>query len=276
MKLSVFYEHIVTAAAQTGKSVMEICEMVHGYGIHGVDIEAIRIEKNESEVMKQLENGNLIVNCVYAFFDFGNNPDCSQGFELVNTAKRVGAQKILVIPGFIKTTDDLNTSLNNMKEVLIKVCEYAKNEGITVGMEDFDDISAPFATTNQLLWFMENVPALKCTFDTGNFLYSEEDVLMALHQLDDYIGDIHCKDRSLEIKEGEEPKLTVEGRKLYSSPVGYGCIPMKELVTYFLKKGNDRCFTIEHFGSRNQLEDIEKSAKWLIDLERKLSLISVR
>lgn len=270
MKLSVFYEHIVEAATQTGKSVMEVCEIVHGFGIHGVDIETIRIDHNELEVMKQLANGNLTVNCVYAFFDFGNNPDCNRGYELVNTAKRVGAQKILVIPGFVKPTDDIYTSLNNMKEVLIKVCEYAKNEGITVGMEDFDDISAPFATTDQLLWFMENVPALKCTFDTGNFLYSEEDVLAALDQLDDYIGDIHCKDRSLEIKEGEEPKLTVKGRKLYSSPVGYGCILMKEIVTHFLKKGYDRWFTIEHFGSRNQLEDIEKSAKWLIDLERKL------
>lgn len=270
MRLSVFYEHIVEAATQSGKLVAEICELVHGYGVHGVDIEAIRIEKDEAEVMKQLADGNLKVNCVYAFFDFGNNPDCNKGFELINTAKRVGAQKVLVIPGFIKPTDNLNKALNNMKEVLIKVCDYAKNEGITVGMEDFDDISAPFATTSQLMWFMEHVPDLKCTFDTGNFIYSEEDVLMALHRLEDYIGDIHCKDRSLEIKKGEEPKLTVKGRKLYSSPVGYGCIPMKEIVTYLLEKGYDRCYTIEHFGSRNQLEDIEKSAKWLLDLESRI------
>jgi sugar phosphate isomerase/epimerase len=268
MKLSVFYEHIIEASGQTGKTVEEICRIVRGYGIEAVEIDAARLDKNEDELMEQLEHGDLKVICVCAFFDFGRDPDYEKGFDLIRTAKRTGADKVLVIPGFVKPGDAPEALLENMKRVLSKVCDFAKSQGVTVGMEDFDDCSAPFSTTEQLLWFMENVPGLRCTFDTGNFLYSEEDTLDALHRLEGYISHVHCKDRSLAEKAGENPKLTVKGRRLYSSPVGHGCIPMKEILTYLIGKGYDGTFAIEHFGSRNQLEDMRQSAKWLRDLEQ--------
>lgn len=270
MKLSVFYEHIAEASAQTGKAVSEVCEMVHGFGIDGVDIDAARLEKEKSEIMEQLEQGRLKVNCLYAFFDFGINPDDAQGYKLIDTAGEVGAKNVLVIPGFIKSAEDRNAALENMKKALLGLCAYAKTKGIAVGMEDFDDVSAPYATADQLLWFLERIPDLKCTFDTGNFIYSEEDVLVAYNRLESYIGNVHCKDRSLEYKAGEEPKLTVKNRELYSSPVGYGCIPMEQLVKQLLQKEGDRCFTIEHFGSQHQLADMERSARWLLELEKKV------
>lgn len=273
MELSVFYEHIVEAAEQTGKSIPEICKMVYDFGIHGVEIDYSRLKDKEEEITKLLKNAGLYINSIYAFFDFGYLSDVEPGYELLNTANRVGSNRVLVIPGFIKEGDDSTLPLENMKQALIKICKEAKTKEITVGMEDFDDKVAPFATIGQLLWFMNNVPNLTCTFDTGNFMYSEEDALEALGNLRNYIGHVHCKDRSLEEKDGEEPKLTIKERKLYSSPVGYGCIPMKEIITKLLLDGYNGPFAIEHFGSMNQLEDMKKSAVWLYDLEKQVKVV---
>ena len=77
------------------------------------------------------------------------------------------------------------------------------------------------------------------------------------------IGHVHCKDRTFEVKKGETPKATVKGREMYSSPVGSGCIQMKEIVEKILASGYDDYFAIEHFGSCQQLQDIETSAAWL-------------
>ena len=146
--------------------------------------------------------------------------------------------------------------------MLKKVCIYAKEKDIMVVLEDFDDKIAPFATAKQLTYFYENIPELYCAFDTGNFLYSEEDALEVLPLFIDNIGHVHCKDRSFDVKEGEIPKATVKGRNMYSAPVGNGVIPMKEIVNRILAKGYHDYFAIEHFGSLNQLKDMELSAGW--------------
>ncbi|BCN30099.1 sugar phosphate isomerase/epimerase family protein [Anaeromicropila herbilytica] len=274
MKLSVFYEHITEAVSQTGKSMEEILAEVAKAGIRGVEIEDRRLMNEEECIMRQLRKKGMEVNCIYGFFDFGNHPEIDKGMTLLDMAGRVGAKKVLVIPGFIREGEDRELALENMKNVLAVLCREAENRGIQVGMEDFDDSIAPFATTKQLLWFMENVPGLTCTFDTGNFLYSEEDALDAFEALRPHIASVHCKDRSLEYKEGEEAKITIQGRRLYSSAVGSGCIPMKEIVSELLQKGYESSFAIEHFGSMNQLEDMKASAKWLLHLE--LSIKSER
>jgi len=45
------------------------------------------------------------------------------------------------------------------------------------GLEDFDDDSALFARSDELLRFLEQVPALGCVFGTGNFIYTGEDAV---------------------------------------------------------------------------------------------------
>ena len=78
-----------------------------------------------------------------------------------------------------------------------------------------------------------------------------------------YYGDFKAVDNlSFTVKEGETPKATIKGRDMYSAAVGSGVIPMKEIVEQILAKGYHDYFAIEHFGSINQLKDMELSAKW--------------
>ena len=132
-----------------------------------------------------------------------------------------------------------------------------------VVLEDFDDKIAPYCNISGLKYFMDHVEGLRCAFDTGNFLYNEEDSFEALPKFIDKISHVHCKDRTWKKKEGEVPKETIRGRKMYSCAVGSGCIKMKEIIEKLIENGYDDYFAIEHFGSLCQLEDMLKSVEWM-------------
>ncbi len=67
-------------------------------------------------------------------------------------------------------------------------------------LEDFDDAPAYYKDAAGLEFFLAHVDGLKCAFDTGNFLYSEEDSLEVLPKFLGQIGHVHCKDRTFEVK----------------------------------------------------------------------------
>lgn len=146
---------------------------------------------------------------------------------------------------------------------MIHLLEKAKEYHINVLMEDYDDLPAPFATAEQVKWFLDRLPDLGCAFDTGNFLYSEEDVIDAYELLKSRIKYVHCKDRSFTPVDGEEPKSTVLRRQMYSAATGSGIIPMKTIIAMLKRDGYEGTYAIEHFGSVNQYRDIKRSAEFM-------------
>lgn len=274
MKISVFYEHIAEAAVQEKKSIKEICEIVSSYGIAAVEIENTRLINEKEAIMKILNETGLTVSCIYGFFDFAHSSDWKSGIEMVDLAEKINVKKIMLIPGFLEEDEFLpsiyNKKVDKMVSALRSICNYAKEKNIMVVLEDFDGREAPFATSEQLLYFLNNIPDLQCAFDTGNFLYSEEDSLEILPLFLNKICHVHCKDRTFKVREREVPKATVKGRNMYSCAVGSGCIQMKEIVKRILENGYDDYFAIEHFGSLNQLKDMEASAKWLKEFDHEI------
>ena len=271
MKISVFYEHIAEAAVQENKSVEKICEKVFSYGISAVEIENTRLIKEKDFILNVLNRSGLSISCMYGFFDFAHEDSIQGGIDMVNLADELQIKKVMLIPGFLKKYEFLpgiyKKRVNKMISTLKSICEYAEKKNIITVLEDFDGKEAPFATSKQLLYFLDHIPNLLCAFDTGNFLFSEEDSYRVLPLFLNRIGHVHCKDRTFVRREGETPKATVKGRDMYSCAVGNGCIKMKEIVEEILKTGYDDYFAIEHFGSLNQLEDMRNSANFLENLE---------
>ncbi len=264
MKISVFYEHILEAANQSSMSVLDVCRAVNSYGITGVEIEDKRLLEHDGEAAGILKQADLEISCIYGFFDFAHKDDVKDGYKIVDLAKRNGAKKVMPIPGFVKGYQcAAGIEVERMVSALTAICGYAKENGIMAVLEDFDDKTAPYCNISGLKYFMDHAEGLRCAFDTGNFLYSEEDSFEALPEFIDKISHVHCKDRTWKEKEGEVPKETIKGRKMYSCAVGSGCIKMDEIVKEIIISGYDDYFAIEHFGSLCQLRDMEESAKWL-------------
>lgn len=268
MKLTVFYEHVREACRQSGKSLAEVAEILKANNIMGVEMDYMELTE---ELASELRACGVPIYNVYCHFDWGNQPaEDSENAEWVEVLKRLDRLDIhsmLVIPGFIQPGQDYEMMRINMLEGCKLLCKRAAKMGISVNMEDYDDSVAPYATYEGVRWFLDGVSELGCAFDTGNFLYSDENVLDAYEVLKDRITYVHCKDRSLAIKPGENPKATISGVDMYSASVGSGVIPMTELVNKIRALGYDGVWAIEHFGSQNQLSDIVKSAEYLNGFE---------
>ncbi|MNO28431.1 Inosose dehydratase [compost metagenome] len=266
MKISVFYNHILTASEQTGESVEQVLNQVREFGIDAVELDLEEVKPGKEELKKQLQQAGISVASMYAFFDFGNAPDAEPGFRFIDTAEYLGASRVLVIPGFIEESEgpeERENALNHMAGVLREMCDYAEQKSIIVTMEDFDDSRAPFSSSEELLWFMQQIPKLRCTFDTGNFIYRGENELEAFEKLKDKIVHVHCKDRSLDEHSGGTPKICTNGTKLFPSPVGYGCISIDEILHRLTADGYNDTVALEHFDATDELSYMQKSAQWL-------------
>ncbi|KGE20162.1 xylose isomerase [Paenibacillus wynnii] len=266
MKISVFYSHILVASEQTGLTVTDVLKQVHEFGIDAVELDLDQALPDKEEMKERLERANISVASMYAFFDFGNDPNVEPGLKFIDTAAFLGAGKVLVIPGFIEEsagTEERDNALQRMVGALQVMCDYAEQKNILVTLEDFDDFRAPFSTSGELLWFMEQVPKLGCTFDTGNFLVLGEDELEAFEKLKARIVHVHLKDRSLDEGNGGVPKITTDGTRLFPSPVGYGIIRIEEILNRLKANGYRDTLAIEHFDAANELSYMEQSAEWL-------------
>ena len=275
MELSVFFNHVVVAAEQSGLSLEDTAQKCLSWGITGLEIMNTELQQpGTQEKLAVLCRAGMHVNSMPAFCDFGHCPNEEEARRVIDLAVSIGSDKVLAIPGFIteQEKESREAMLQNMVCVLRSMCEYAGQKGVTVGMEDFDGKEAPFSTMEGLLWFMEQVPGLSCFFDTGNFLYSEQDAWQAYTKLKKYIRhEIHCKDRGEQDRGGEKPKITLSGRPMYPAPAGSGVIPLRDILTDLLTTTDfDGSLAIEHFDSCRCLQDMEESARWLNQLLREV------
>lgn len=266
MKISVFYDHVRKAAGQCGLPIEEILARAKGWGISALECSVDDFKGREKAFARTLSDVGMAVSSVHAFFDFGDKADAEGGRALVDAAAYFGADKVLAIPGFLRGADPASRGreIDRMAVALSDLCAYARTRKIAVTLEDYDDTSSPVASADGLLDFFSRVPDLRCTFDTGNFMFNGHDELEAFARLSGRVVHVHCKDRSLAGAAGDEAKLAADGRTLYPAPVGAGIVKMERIVGLLRGSGYDGYFAIEHFGANDQLSFIERSAAWLM------------
>ena len=294
MALSVFYEHVQEAALQTGRPVQDILKEIRAAGICAVELDFTEF-LTHPETAGMIREAGLKISSFHQNFDFGKKYAAGMhlGRKMIDTAKRLGVEHVMIVPGFLEPEEgrELNQKsgsydetaayleglsvVRSMREALVELTEYAAERGIRVSVEDFDSYTSPVARLNPIKWFMEQIPGLEHTLDTGNYAFSNEDARDAFEVLKEYVGHVHCKDRGeeaeseAEIREalglsGDEALTHRKGMK--PVPVGDGYLPIAELVESLKKEGYRGYLAIEHFGAPDQLEYMLKSAAFLRDL----------
>ena len=270
MKIAVFYHHLCEAAAQTGLPLADILDQSREAGIEAVDLDLA--QPNFDDAVREIRAHGLCVSSLYHNYDLGLDPKTAR--RHVETARALSLRSLLVAPGFLTDADSLwlktagsrdetwrrmsaLPAVRHMKDGLQAMTELAGD--IAVTLEDFDGIRAPYATRDELAWFLREIPALRLTLDTGNFAFSDEDVLQAWDELHSRIAHVHCKDRTAE--SGFEGRRVCRG--LAACAVGSGYLPMRELLDKLRAANYQGYLTIEHFGSADQLGDALASARWL-------------
>ena len=263
MKLSVFYDHILQAAEQTGKSLSELLRGVRDAGIEAVEINMSYLCEHE-ETYGLLREAKLHVSCVYEFYEMDCKDEREKAKRHIETASKAEAGKILVVPGFLSGEEaemmkscvsdydrtaaflERNEKTLRIAKGLAEIAALGTAAGIMVTIEDFDDAKSPISSVNGMLWFLKQIPQLKVTFDTGNFIIHGEDVLASWEVLKKRVVHVHCKDRGPQ-----------------SVAAGDGDIPIKAVIDKLKQHSYDGYLAIEHFDAAEQEICMKKSAGYL-------------
>lgn len=269
MRISVFFDHILQAKEQSGKALEELLAGVRRSGVEAVEIRLEYLLAHE-EALEKLRQADLGVSCIYEFYEMGLHKEEEKADRHIAAALQAGAARVLVVPGFLhgleakqmqwrmKSPKKLerwlskNRKIAGMVDGLSYIADLGAKEGVVVTVEDFDDKNSPLSGRYGIRWFLEKVPQLRYTLDTGNYLFYEENVLEAWTLLKDKVAHVHCKDRN----PGD----------MASVQVGEGCMPIRQIIKALGKQGYEGYLAIEHFDVSGQEECMEKSAKFLQSL----------
>lgn len=107
-RISVFYDHIAEAAAQSGLPIGKVLEKCGEYGISAVEIQYTRLKENRKTICKALDKAGVSISSVYDFFDLGNDkPDkeIERAYNMLKVASELGAGKVLVVPGALNMAE---------------------------------------------------------------------------------------------------------------------------------------------------------------------------
>ncbi|MBE7063053.1 MAG: sugar phosphate isomerase/epimerase [Ruminococcaceae bacterium] len=242
MKLAIFYHHICKAAEETGRSIPEILHEMKEEGIEGIEFNVLDARE---PVLSFLKNEGLAVSSIYAYVPVFNG-DTEEGFTLVDRACAVGCKTVMVVPGSIPENMEKKDALKQSKEPLRRIAEYGAQRGITVTVEDYDGKRPLFSTSEDMLFFGNEIPELFYTYDSGNF-HTVEDPLSAFEALKQKIRHVHLKDISHTAIAGcADARQLRSGDMVYDVPFGYGELPCAEILKRLREIGYKGYICLEH------------------------------
>lgn len=287
MKISAFYENILDAINYEHLDTKTYLAQLKQDGMEKVYIsyETLKNDQEES-ILKMLQELELGVEGLYGFIFFDHSPLDESYKNMIDLAAKVNAGNVLFVPGFI-TDEDLSNEKQikeNMWTGLKNAVKYGKEKGVAVSIEDFDGLTAPYCRISGVAEFLENVPGLQFSFDTGNFVMYHDDELEAFEMFKDKICTVHLKDRlhekdilcdenTLGGKDenvdfpGKEYSFVIcaDGEKMGAVPVGDGVMQIKEIMSRLKSQGYDGGLIAELYGYPSEImaEGIRKSVRWI-------------
>lgn len=255
MKAGIFFHHIEQAAKERRESLGDTIRWAVSLGY-----EAAELDADAPDGTELLRQNGMQVSSIYRNYSWQERIDTEQMEDHIRLATRLGAGRIMAIPGFFSgTAGEKEKELESMHEGMRRLAALAKENGLILTIEDYDNELSPIATMEGMSSFLEAAPGLTVTLDTGNFIFSAEDVLTAQQMFLDKITHVHLKDR-LWSRTGEGETLEcIDGRILYPCAVGDGDIPIREVLKTLTDAGYSGYVVAEFFGSRSYAENMEKS-----------------
>ena len=266
-KICTFYDHVTDISKQEKISQEEALREVRNLGVELLEVSQNNLLGKEEEIGNTLSRAGLGISSIPSYFNFGVDTDVEkQSAPTLEAARKLGVKRILVIPGFFKKEDtpaQRETQIQNMIGCIDRLAELADKDGISLIMEDYDNVLAPFSTIEGVHRFVTQCPALSCCFDTGNFRFSAQDELTAYETLKDSITHVHLKDRAYR-PIGEGHTITaLDGQELYPAPVGSGDLNLGEIMVRLKRDGYQGDFSVEHYGAGNMLGFMKQSVNWV-------------
>ena len=239
-KFSVFANGMDRVAKQRGVTLERAAEMLAAEGVTGFDwgYSDKKLERYAQTVLKPVN--------LYGFISF-NGPDRGEKEceAFVATAVRYGVPRIMCIPNAFPDGVESEADYALMRDGLARLVALAEKKGIAVSVEDFGNPKNPCSQAKYLKRFLQDIPGLRFTADSGNLYYAGrgEDICEMARFARDRIIHVHLKDQEK------------ENNRRYTT-LGLGGVPNEELVKFMEKDGYKDWYTLENPIGGDYLADV--------------------
>ena len=287
MRISAFMENIGQAARDDSVPLPEYLKKLKEAGLESVYLSYSWTLKGREDVLgKLLGEVGLPIEGLWDAIPFNtlSEEESKQRYtELIDCTARLGAKHILIIPGVFhendsgeKTTREeisaREPEIRKMIEAMRRAKTYGDSKGVAVTMEDYDVWTSPIVYPEVLRRFFEEIPDLQISFDTGNFIPCDADVLKEFAYYRNRIATVHLKDRvENDDQNGNEKEafVTESGRRFYPAAVGSGDMHIAQMVDALTEQGYDGTGIIELFGSSDITRKLYASIRWMKENAKK-------
>ena len=235
-RISIFFDHVTEIAKQEKISIRDAAQRVRNLGYEGIDV---RVNMSAAE-LDMLDSLGFQHACAIADINLieGEQPKVVR--EVLDFMHHRQYTRLLLLPGMLPKYADSQYIDAACTRIAAFVKE-AQREGIDVMVEDFDNPQAICYNTPILDHLFAASPQLNHVFDSGNYPYCGEDVMVALRHFRERVHHVHLKDRKAM-------------RDSASLVIGTGIVPLKDVIAELLSTGYDGWFCVEHFGAPNMLK----------------------
>ena len=262
MKLAIYYVHLLEAAKQSGRPLADICDEARAAGIKAVDL--MYEELTDKSIPNYLSYG-FALSGVPVWFDFAHKPFSKSDLAFLDDLRRAGAEHALLLPASFKPEDDREALMPQILDGTAAVAEACVEAGVKPTMEIFGSNDVPFHTPAEMHRFLDAIPSLGITIDTGNFLWSDTDLLEVYPSFRSRVDYVHAKDYASMPFNGECKNTSDAGKEFYGCPVGAGMIPVRAIFRELARDGYNGTIVMELSGLNKMESAIVASASYVRD-----------
>lgn len=243
-RISIFCDHIETAASQEGISFSEAATRLKEAGYAGADIRVFQ----KPEEIRTLDSLGFSHACAITDINYSAGDQKELEDKTLAFMKERGFDRLLLVTGLMPAQ---GYSLAEREAARSRIAAFAARvtaAGYDIMVEDYDNRRSLCYDAARLDSLFAVSGDLGLAFDSGNFLFAGDDPMEQLNHFRGRIKHVHLKDRT-------------SPADMTCKPVGTGCIDMQGIIRTLVDSGYKGWFTVEQYGSRNMLEDSRTSIR---------------
>jgi sugar phosphate isomerase/epimerase len=257
MKVSVSMYSFHSVIQNEKWSVLDFCRHADTLNLDGVELLDFYWENKEEElpeVVAYLKDSSLKVSCYDASNDFvketveERRSEIQKVKDAVDTAKQLNTNCVRVFCGDLKSGMDYSVGKDWIISSLKECAKYAEALGVVLAIENHGLLAGKSGQVKEILAEVGS-PAVKSTFDTGNFLLVEDDPLSAYENLKNDIAHVHFKDfRKRTVDDGERGFKGL-GEKFWIGVIpGDGEVRLADIISKLKRDHSEMWLSLEYEG----------------------------
>lgn len=255
-------------------SVVDFIDFAGNTNATGVELLDIFWKNQEEElplVEAALKQYDLKVPCYAASNNFVSHDSQYREQQLQDLKKAVdmavhfGSPVLRIFSGNVNENVTFEDGMKYIMEGLEKATRYAESKNITLCLENHGQFAGKSQQVLQIIQTIDS-PALRSTFDAGNFLLVDQNPNEAILELKDVVKHVHIKD-FLKVEGPVNQSLkSLNGDYFLGKVAGEGEVNLPFIFKTLKDVGYDGWYTVEFEGIEEQMDGSIRAIDKTIEL----------